>query len=68
MSNNATDLNVAGSNWRTPPMAALWLAFAILGGMIFFWDGIVSLIAAWSKPEYSHGPLIPVIAGFLILR
>ncbi len=24
--------------------------------------------AAWSKPEYSHGPLIPVLSLLLFLR
>lgn len=46
----------------------LWIALAVAGCVIFFWDGIVSLLEAWSRPEYSHGPLIPLIAGFLLLR
>ncbi len=46
----------------------LWIALAIAGCLIFFWDGIASLFDAWSRPEYSHGPLIPLIAGFLLLR
>lgn len=47
---------------------ALWLALACAGCIAFFWDGIVSLLDAWSRPEYSHGPLIPLIAGYLVLR
>jgi exosortase D (VPLPA-CTERM-specific) len=46
----------------------LWIGLAVVGGLAFFWDGIVSLLEAWSRPEYSHGPLIPLIAGFLFLR
>ncbi len=46
----------------------LWIVLAIIGCVAFFWDGIASLLDAWSRPEYSHGPLIPVIAGFLLLR
>src|SRR5687768_14826166 len=46
----------------------LWIVLAIVGCVAFFWDGITSLFDAWSRPEYSHGPLIPVIAGFLLLR
>ncbi len=46
----------------------VWIMIAAAGLAAFFWDGLVSLAAAWSLPEYSHGPLIPVIAGWLILR
>ncbi|MBZ0262578.1 MAG: VPLPA-CTERM-specific exosortase XrtD [Hyphomicrobiales bacterium] len=46
----------------------LWIVLAIAGCVVFFWDGIASLLDAWSRPEYSHGPLIPIIAGFLLLR
>lgn len=44
------------------------LALAIVGGGAFFWDGIASLVKAWGQPEYSHGPIIPLIAGYLLLR
>lgn len=33
-----------------------------------FWIGFVSLLNAWSTPEYSHGPLIPLISLYLFLR
>ncbi|WP_175478903.1 VPLPA-CTERM-specific exosortase XrtD [Rubrimonas cliftonensis] len=33
-----------------------------------FWSGLVSLVDAWSVPEYSHGPIIPLISTFLFLR
>ncbi len=46
----------------------VWLIIAAVGMTAFFWDGIVSLLEAWSRPEYSHGPIIPLIAGFLMLR
>ena len=32
------------------------------------WIGLGSLYAAWSTPEYSHGPLIPLISLYLFLR
>ncbi|MEY1556936.1 VPLPA-CTERM-specific exosortase XrtD [Yoonia sp. R2331] len=35
---------------------------------VFFWDGIGALLEAWQLPEYSHGPLIPVLSGLLFLR
>lgn len=33
-----------------------------------FWMGFVSLGRAWVTPEYSHGPLIPLISLYLFLR
>ncbi|NOD78611.1 MULTISPECIES: VPLPA-CTERM-specific exosortase XrtD [unclassified Ruegeria] len=45
-----------------------WFALLLLGSLPIFWIGIVSLGAAWSTPEYSHGPLIPIISLYLFLR
>lgn len=45
-----------------------WLAVAIVGAGLFFLDGLDALLRAWQKPEYSHGPLIPILSGLLFLR
>ncbi|MEM9422896.1 MAG: archaeosortase/exosortase family protein, partial [Pseudomonadota bacterium] len=45
-----------------------WFAIAVLATLVFFSDGINALLVAWELPEYSHGPLIPVLSGFLFLR
>ena len=45
-----------------------WLGLAALGMTAFYWTGLVSLLDAWTLPEYSHGYFIPAVAGFLILR
>ncbi|MCF2906678.1 VPLPA-CTERM-specific exosortase XrtD [Octadecabacter sp. CECT 8868] len=45
-----------------------WLSIAIIGAFAFFADGIEALFDAWQLPEYSHGPLIPVLSGFLFLK
>lgn len=50
-------------NWGT-----FWLVLAILSAGLFFFDGIGALLRAWSLPEYSHGPLIPVLSLLLFLR
>lgn len=57
-------INIAG------PKFAGFLAFALLlaGSVPIFWIGIVSLGRAWATPEYSHGPLIPLISLYLFLR
>lgn len=45
-----------------------WLAVAILGAGVYFQTGVDALVEAWSTPEYSHGPLIPILSAFLFLR
>ena len=46
----------------------LWLFLALLGAFVLFWPGLVLLWTVWQSPEYSHGPLIPVLSGLLFLR
>ena len=45
-----------------------WLVIAIIAALVFFSDGINALLVAWQLPEYSHGPLIPILSGLLFLR
>ncbi len=45
-----------------------WFVVAIIGAAFFFSDGLSALLVAWQLPEYSHGPLIPVLSGLLFLR
>lgn len=45
-----------------------WFILLVAGSIPLFWIGIVSLGQAWSTPEYSHGPLIPLISLYLFLR
>jgi exosortase D (VPLPA-CTERM-specific) len=45
-----------------------WLALATVGAAVFFLDGLDALRRAWALPEYSHGPLIPVLSALLFLR
>ncbi|MEM1363894.1 MAG: VPLPA-CTERM-specific exosortase XrtD [Pseudomonadota bacterium] len=52
--------------YLTPGM--LCLVLAVVGSGIFFIEGINALLVAWQLPEYSHGPLIPVLSGLLMLR
>ncbi len=50
------------------PAGLFWLALLILSALPVYWIGFVSLGKAWSTPEYSHGPLIPLISLYLFLR
>jgi len=54
------------SDWLTPGL--FWLLVAVVGASVFFADGLDALFAAWALPEYSHGPLIPILSGLLFLR
>ena len=54
------------TSWLTPGL--FWLLVACLGAAVFFADGLEALLAAWALPEYSHGPLIPILSGLLFLR
>ena len=54
------------TEWATPGL--FWLVVAVLGAGLFFSEGLDPLLAAWQLPEYSHGPLIPVLSLLLFLR
>lgn len=45
-----------------------WFVLLLAAALPVFWIGLVSLAQAWSTPEYSHGPLIPIISLYLFLR
>ncbi|MBO9436748.1 VPLPA-CTERM-specific exosortase XrtD [Ruegeria sp. R13_0] len=45
-----------------------WLVLMVIGAVAFFQEGIAELFRVWQLPEYSHGPLIPVLSGLLFLR
>ncbi|WP_425102245.1 VPLPA-CTERM-specific exosortase XrtD [Tropicibacter sp. S64] len=50
------------------PAGLLWFVLLCLVALPVFWLGFVSLGKAWMTPEYSHGPLIPLISLYLFLR
>lgn len=45
-----------------------WLLLLVVSAIPVFWLGFVALGHAWITPEYSHGPLIPVISLYLFIR
>lgn len=55
-----------GLSLNLPGLA--WFALLILSALPVYWLGFVSLGRAWATPEYSHGPLIPLISLYLFLR
>lgn len=50
------------------PSGLFWFTLLVAGSIPIFWIGIESLGEAWSRAEYSHGPLIPLISLYLFLR
>lgn len=45
-----------------------WLLAMSIAAAVFFSHGFVILLDAWGEPEYSHGPLIPVLSALMFLR
>ena len=52
----------------TRPWGLFWFAVAVLAAGVYFQTGVLALAKAWQLPEYSHGPLIPILSTFLFLR
>ncbi|MFV0491256.1 MAG: VPLPA-CTERM-specific exosortase XrtD [Pseudorhodobacter sp.] len=50
------------------PVGLGWILLLVLSAVPIYWIGLVSLGQAWITPEYSHGPLIPIISLYLFLR
>ncbi|WP_371039446.1 VPLPA-CTERM-specific exosortase XrtD [Rhodosalinus sp. FB01] len=64
--NGMTATRVAMPSVNLPGLA--WFTLLVLGSLPLFWIGFISLGEAWTTPEYSHGPLIPLISLYLFLR
>jgi exosortase D (VPLPA-CTERM-specific) len=50
------------------PLGLALFILLIVSALPIYWIGFQSLFAAWITPEYSHGPLIPLISLYLFLR
>ncbi len=50
------------------PVGLGWFALLVASALPVYWLGFISLGNAWITPEYSHGPLIPLISLYLFLR
>ena len=42
------------------PAGVAWFLVAVVAGLPLFWIGFTGLATAWARPEYSHGPVIPL--------
>ena len=66
MTSTNFERRLSGAGWLSPGL--FWLLVGIVGAGVFFADGLDALLTAWALPEYSHGPLIPILSGLLFLR
>ena len=60
--------NIDAYRFNPIPSALFWVSIASLGMLAFFWDGLISLGAGWARPEYSYGPMVPLITAYIALR
>lgn len=51
-------------NWLVPVLALTAVAAVVL--VLLFRDGIDHMMGRWGSEEYNHGPLIPIIAVYLL--
>ena len=58
-SGDATGVNPAG---------LFWLALAVVAALPLFRFGFEGLATAWVRPEFSHGPVIPILSFYMFLR
>ena len=53
---------------RADRRGLLWLALAVVAALPLFGFGLAGLAEAWARPEYSHGPVIPLLSFYLFLH
>ena len=68
MSTAQTFTQRQGVTGRSIALGLFWLIAVCTTALFFFAPGFDALLIAWAKPEYSHGPLIPILSGLLFLR
>lgn len=52
----------------SPKFKWLTILLAIAALIVIFHDGLEKLVGAWTRAEYSHGYIIPVVSIYLILQ
>lgn len=57
-----------GGRLAANPAGIAWLALAMASSLPLFWIGFAGLATEWARPEFSHGPVIPVLSFYMFLR
>jgi exosortase D (VPLPA-CTERM-specific) len=60
-------IGIAARTSRLAP-AWPWLIVTAAGMAAFYWEALASLGVAWQRPEYSYGPMVPLITAWMTLR
>jgi exosortase D (VPLPA-CTERM-specific) len=63
-----TTTTQAGGALSANPLGLFWLALAVVSTLPLFWFGFHGLAREWARPEFSHGPVIPVLSFYMFLR
>lgn len=57
-----------GGTLAVDPAGLVWFGLAIVSTLPLFWFGFAGLATEWSRPEFSHGPVIPILSFYMFLR
>lgn len=63
-----TESEPVSGRYSVNPVGLFVFVLLVASGIPVFLFGLESLARAWATPEYSHGPLIPIISLYLFLR
>ncbi|RWR08142.1 VPLPA-CTERM-specific exosortase XrtD [Paenirhodobacter populi] len=63
-----TSLPLSHDTFLGRAIGPFWLLVATLAALLYFREGFDALLAAWGTPEYSHGPVIPLLSAFMFLQ
>ncbi|WP_392665128.1 VPLPA-CTERM-specific exosortase XrtD [Amaricoccus sp. B4] len=58
--------SIAGHPVNLAGMA--WFFLAIFSTLPLFWFGLYGLSEDWARPEFSHGPVIPLLSFYMFLH
>lgn len=50
------------------PVGLFWFTICVAAALPLFWLGLSGLATEWARPEYSHGPIIPILSFYMYLR
>jgi len=65
--NNGTARSPVGLT-DSPYFAWGLIVFALAAALLLFWEGIDYMVGRWSKPEYNHAYMIPLVAAWMFWR
>ncbi len=58
----------AGGAFSVNSRGLFWFCLAVASTLPLFWFGFHGLATEWARPEFSHGPVIPVLSFYMFLR